>query len=301
MTLQNNQADITIPASVLRLLAAVIGAPAEAIAPTFGGFSNLSFFATFAGVRCVVKAAALPIKREDVRREVTVLAALAETSIPVPILLHVVEDSNWTIAVTQAHTGRNGLRVLAETPAELAPLFAALGSALGRVHATQLRQRVASSLTRSVEQSRVLLLTMPIEDELRGLLAASLRHPIWQTEAPRLVHGDIGLHNIVWDGNLLLLDWEWAHVGQPLLDLAWLRWTLRWRALDQALWHAALHNYQQVAGVLPSIHGEAIQALMLGQIAMILARVRDQPTASAEWLRRASWTLALTDEDIRFV
>ena len=39
-----------------------------------------------------------------------------------------------------------------------------------------------------------------------------------------LVHGDFGLANLVWQGDSIVdvLDWETAHIGDPVFDLAWI-------------------------------------------------------------------------------
>jgi aminoglycoside phosphotransferase (APT) family kinase protein len=46
-----------------------------------------------------------------------------------------------------------------------------------------------------------------------------------------LVHGDYGPNNILLDPDTLtvtaILDWEWAHPGEALEDLAWCEWIVR--------------------------------------------------------------------------
>lgn len=46
-----------------------------------------------------------------------------------------------------------------------------------------------------------------------------------------LVHGDYGPNNILLDPDTLavtaVLDWEWAHPGDPSEDLAWCEWIIR--------------------------------------------------------------------------
>jgi|GEM_PF-1398083 len=46
-----------------------------------------------------------------------------------------------------------------------------------------------------------------------------------------LVHGDYGPNNMLFDPRTVavtgLLDWEWAHVGSPIEDLAWCEWIVR--------------------------------------------------------------------------
>jgi aminoglycoside phosphotransferase len=46
-----------------------------------------------------------------------------------------------------------------------------------------------------------------------------------------LVHGDYGPHNMIFDpvtfAAAAVVDWEWAHVGDPVEDLAWCEWIVR--------------------------------------------------------------------------
>ncbi|MFF0741647.1 phosphotransferase family protein [Streptomyces sp. NPDC004111] len=46
-----------------------------------------------------------------------------------------------------------------------------------------------------------------------------------------LVHGDFGPNNVLLTGDgarvTALLDWEWAHAGDPVEDLAWCEWIVR--------------------------------------------------------------------------
>ena len=63
---------------------------------------------------------------------------------------------------------------------------------------------------------------------------------------PVLLHGDIGFHNFLFDGDELtaVLDWEFAHLGDPAEDLAYVRNTLA-DALD---WPAFISAYRQAGG-----------------------------------------------------
>ena len=46
-----------------------------------------------------------------------------------------------------------------------------------------------------------------------------------------VVHGDFGPNNMLFDQDTFrvtgLLDWEWAHPGDPIEDLAWCEWIVR--------------------------------------------------------------------------
>jgi Phosphotransferase enzyme family len=55
-----------------------------------------------------------------------------------------------------------------------------------------------------------------------------------------LVHGDFGPNNLLFDSEVsrplevvAVLDWEWAHVGQRVEDLAWCEWIVRMHHPEQ--------------------------------------------------------------------
>lgn len=51
-----------------------------------------------------------------------------------------------------------------------------------------------------------------------------LKHKLPHTVEPRLVHGDFRIGNVIFgpDGLRAVLDWELAHTGDPIEDLAWI-------------------------------------------------------------------------------
>lgn len=51
---------------------------------------------------------------------------------------------------------------------------------------------------------------------------------------PAVVHGDFGPQNVLIEGDSInaLLDWEFAHVGEPVEDLAWAEWIVRMHHAD---------------------------------------------------------------------
>lgn len=63
--------------------------------------------------------------------------------------------------------------------------------------------------------------------ELREIAPASV--PGLPGRGDVIVHGDFGPQNVlIEDGRIsALLDWEFAHVGRPIEDLAWAEWILR--------------------------------------------------------------------------
>lgn len=46
-----------------------------------------------------------------------------------------------------------------------------------------------------------------------------------------LIHGDFSILNLFLDQSskpeITILDWEWAHLGEPVEDLAWMEWSIR--------------------------------------------------------------------------
>jgi aminoglycoside phosphotransferase (APT) family kinase protein len=293
--------DALVPQPVVDLLALTFpGAPIGDAAPTFGGFSNRTAALTIGGQRCVVKAADTPLKREDVRPEARVLELLRGSGLPCPALLALAESEAWTVAVQRAVPGDNGLSFLNGAPHEIERIFPALGQLLAAIHELELAARLPElSIAERARQTLAALPDLATEADLHAELALSLAHPAWQPPPARLVHGDAGLHNILWDGHITaLLDWEWSGWGNALLDLAWVFWTIRWRGLPDHLWQALLwayrsHRHGELAGAAATL-----RALALGQIAGILIRVQRQSAAREEWLRRARWTLSLTFPDI---
>lgn len=287
----------TLPQPVLALLAdAFPGATIAGLTPTVGGFSNLSVAARIGAERCVVKAATLPAKRDDLRREATILGLLRGRRLGAPAALAFSEDDAWAVLVTRWRPGAPGLTLYEGPPAALAPASAALGRALGRLHRLGLGPPAGAGLAvgARAEGLRDQLAALPLPDDLRAPLAAALAHPAWRAPRPRLVHGDAGLHNVLWGARgLTLLDWELAGWGDPRLDLAWAAWTMRFRGLPRAIWEALLDGYgRERAGAL-GLDDEALRALALGQVAGLLARAAGRPGAWEEWLRRARATLHL--------
>jgi aminoglycoside phosphotransferase (APT) family kinase protein len=279
--------EASLPPAVAALAESALGGAIIGLAPTVGGFSNLSRRAQIGGQTCVIKAAQLSLKRADLHREAAVLPLLPARQILAPPLLALVEDETWTVLITAELPGLPGVALLEGDRHDLPAVCVALGSMLARLHAGPAPKLPSLALGPHLMAARKTLDCADVSGELRSALLTALDSSAW-AESPCLIHGDSGIHNLLWDGRrAALLDWEWAAAGPPAFDLAWLRWTMRWRGLPEDRWHEALESYGR-----PAISDHILHALALGQIAMILARAVGQPAARAEWLRRALWTLA---------
>lgn len=60
--------------------------------------------------------------------------------------------------------------------------------------------------------------------------ATPLLTPVLQGAGTSAVHGDFGPQNLVFNGGycvVALVDWEFAHMGDPVEDLAWAEWIVR--------------------------------------------------------------------------
>ena len=103
-----------------------------------------------------------------------------------------------------------------------------------------------------------------------------------------LVHGDFGPQNLLFAHGTFsapyLVDWEWAHFGDPFEDVAWAEWIIRMHYAADPQMIAALY---QGFGLVPA--WETRHALMLRQCQRILdfARRDANAPAIAMWVDRA--------------
>jgi aminoglycoside phosphotransferase (APT) family kinase protein len=108
-----------------------------------------------------------------------------------------------------------------------------------------------------------------------------------------LVHGDYGPNNVLLDPAayevIAIVDWEWAHAGDPVEDLAWCEWIIR-------MHHPA---YVTALGVFFDAHGFA-PAWPARQHAM-LTQCRTHLDLAKQWqpgdenVRRWRQRLAITE------
>ncbi|GLZ76155.1 hypothetical protein Afil01_09620 [Actinorhabdospora filicis] len=184
-------------------------------------------------------------------REATVLRAIASV-VPVPALLDEGEDYVTMRLMPGAH-GRELLE-----PDTAAPVLAACGRMLARVHA-------------------VPPAVLPLPGQ--GVL----------------VHGDFTPANVIFGDGLreitAVLDWESAHLGRPVEDLAWCEWSVRTHRPDcvPALPHL-YHGYGIQRPVWPVLRGA-----MLSRIRELVDfHSRDESERGrallADWRRRMAIT-----------
>ena len=91
---------------------------------------------------------------------------------------------------------------------------------------------------------------LPIDLLARTQLEHLLHHVPEYDGDPVLVQGDTGPGNFMYDGDRVtaIVDWELAHLGDPMDDIAW----LSWRATQQG-WpdfpDADLREYEAASGI----------------------------------------------------
>lgn len=132
-------------------------------------------------------------------------------------------------------------------------------------------------------------------ETLRTLHAVEPTRVLAASPAPRgavLVHGDYGPNNLLFDPVTwrvtAVLDWEWAHVGQRVEDLAWAEWITR------------MHHPLEVAALPALFDGYGRTLPWLQRQEAMLARCRSLLNFAVCWDRagpgRALWEqrLALT-------
>lgn len=121
---------------------------------------------------------------------------------------------------------------------------------------------------------------------LRRLHEFDLRDPHLPGEGPAFVHGDFGPQNLlIEDGHVAgLLDWELAHRGERVEDVAWAEWTVRLHHPDAV---AALEVFFTAYGTTPP--WPARQAAMLQTCRSHLERAHDAAVVDM-WLGRMEVT-----------
>jgi aminoglycoside phosphotransferase len=116
--------------------------------------------------------------------------------------------------------------------AALAPFLPVPGLVGLDRHAPSLRLREApgrhgQDLLDAGRRSEVLRLAGEVLRHLQALSPSAV--PELAGSGPVIVHGDFGPQNLLIHQGYVsaLFDWEFAHVGQPVEDLAWAEWIVR--------------------------------------------------------------------------
>jgi aminoglycoside phosphotransferase (APT) family kinase protein len=216
-----------------------------------GGTQNVLLFFERAGRPYVLRRPPphpRPASNETIRREIRVLAAIANTAVPHPALIagcgdesvlgtafylmEPVDGFNATVAMPPLHAGDPAIRHAMGL--SLIDGIAALGQvdhlAVGLADFGKPEGFLQRQPARWLSQleSYAASPTWPGPDGLPGIT----RIADWLTRhtpshfAPGIMHGDFHLANVMFRNDsprlAAIVDWELATIGDPLLDLGWL-------------------------------------------------------------------------------
>jgi len=223
---------------------------AEVIA---GGRSNLTYVIRSADERWVLRRPplghVLPTAH-DMGREYRVLAALADTDVPVPTVIAYCDDEEvigapfYVMEYVEGTILRDANATAALSAAQAGALSEELVDVLARLHGVDYDAvglsdfghpdgYLARQVRRWSEQwERSKTRDLPAIDELARRLRAALP----DSGAPAIVHGDFRLDNTVLAAGdpgriVAVLDWEMATLGDPLADVG--LFLLYWGQADE--------------------------------------------------------------------
>lgn len=239
------QIGIADPADIARRAATAIGGSLHDLDTLQGGRSSLTYSATVGtGTRVVVKVAPpglAPVRNRDVLRQARLLTALAGiTDVAVPEVLgsdigappDIPPLFVMSFADGESYEPRHIARADRPDPAEVRARATAGARMLAALHDVAPSDigidDESLALPAEMERWQQSFATCELEpatagDELkcRQLLAAEVP----ATVRPAILHGDWRLGNMQCVGTRIsaVIDWEIWSVGDPRLDLAWLR------------------------------------------------------------------------------
>ncbi|MDD5564777.1 MAG: phosphotransferase [Thermoanaerobaculaceae bacterium] len=256
-------ADGAVAAAACARVAALAGSEVVAAAPARWGFTNRTWLATLADGRRV--AVQLLAGREVARRRLRVGARLAErlaaAGVPTAPLLGGDADAAAPFALHAFVAGRNGAEALAADAGavRLARLMGGLAPRLAAVDTRGLRlpstwadpARLAGAARRWLERAG---------PRLDGATSRALRaavagvEPLFAGRRPVFAHGDFAPVNVLLapvpgrraETAAALLDLEFARPADPLLDVAWWGWIVRFH--HPSRWPVAWPAFLAAAG-----------------------------------------------------
>ncbi|MGN6722892.1 MAG: phosphotransferase family protein [Marmoricola sp.] len=226
-----------IDAAVAELLPSLLDKRPELVEviPLTNGASRLSWFVN---ARSTGSEERLVLQRErvagkgvlDVRLEAGLLRAASAAGVPVPAVRGFdasPERLGGAWMITERVPGESLPRRLMRDPeyADLRRRFAyECGRILAAIHTIPVSESAELPTSDPLDRVEGLLDSVPTSRPAFEFALRRLRESRPKPEAPAVVHGDFRIGNLLASnaGITAVLDWELAHVGDPLFDLGWL-------------------------------------------------------------------------------
>lgn len=206
------------------------------------GSSNVTLFISWGDEEMVLRrpprGPLLPTSH-DMLREYRFLTALQDTSVPVPRTVAVCEDVGvigvpfYVMERVDGALLQDGCPPALQNAAARRQLCESAIDALVAIHGVDWDSRGLADRRDPYLQRQLRLWARQLEltstkDRLPGLdkVGGWLEKHMPPLQAPTIVHGDFGLHNMIVTADVparvrAVLDWEMATIGDPLADLVW--------------------------------------------------------------------------------
>jgi len=183
--------------------------------------------------------------------ELHVLTEISDT-LPVPKILNSPNEAELTIEVVSGY--RSDLILSSENSQKL---FQNIGQTLKNIH------------------------RLPV-NELIGKIPGN---------GKTLIHGDFLFQNIFFDPNshfkITILDWEWAHLGEIVEDLAWMEWSIR---MNFARYEKDIPIFYEAYGEVPDWQSRKDAMMMQCNRNLEFARMIGERKVIQQWQNRSQIT-----------
>lgn len=174
----------------------------------------------------------------DQKTEYLAYSAYQDSSVPVPVLLDMSEDSDILGAPFMLMEELQGAAASPFTPNVYSPYEVELGeqfwSILGEIAKKEIHEDIFKSFHGELKEpcwkneldkwAKVIHEdSIGVEPILEAGIRSLYKNPPKEPERITMVHGDYRSGNFLYLDNQItgILDWEMAHLGNPLEDLAW--------------------------------------------------------------------------------
>ncbi|WP_409304825.1 phosphotransferase family protein [Peribacillus sp. SCS-155] len=256
-----------------------------------GGYTNDTFL--LKGSQSLLIAKVASSSNDDIKNKMNCMRLLSETDI-VPKAYDLIETDGARVAVMEYKEGINGQSILdGKEGAKANELYKLLGRTLAKnIHS--LRPDAVSA--NGIHEYSIKNLNLDLDfvpENLRIKTRDQLRRLNDHSQTWVLTHGDYGVHNVLYqDGQLAILDWEWAEWGNPLTDIAWVLWFTNLHYPNQANQWLRLFLEEYRLHQRVELKSDTLQSFGVYKVCKVLQRLAQAgQDVQKEWVRRLRWTL----------